>query len=195
MYPVVEDNVRKSIFAIEKLKTCNYINNKVQSNNKRFNNELPVVINPDFGQIQQLQDCNVVYTNLETLEPLLIHLFKTEQTIYQCSSYNRNIMQIQYKKNVNIQINADYQSSLYNCQQLQIPFKNQNNVQLANEAFEIYRQSTRISSSFNKQVKQVFLSHIKSPFCHTFYIPDKQASLQAIDIQKCHTACSSIYNK
>jgi hypothetical protein len=139
MYPVVEDNVRKSIFAIEKLKTCNYINNKIQSNNKRFDNELPVVINPDFGEIQQLQDCNVVYTNLDTLEPLFIHLFKTEQTIYQCNSYNRNIMQIQYKNNVNIQINADYQSSLNNCQQLQIPFKNQNNVQLANEAFEIYR--------------------------------------------------------
>ena len=92
----------------------------------------------------RLQGCNVVYTYLETLEPLLIHLFKTEQTIYQCNSYNRN-MQIQYKNNVNIQINADYQSSLYNCQQLQITFKNQNNVQLANEVFEIYRQSTRIS--------------------------------------------------
>jgi len=184
MYPVVEDTVRKSLFAIEKLKTCNYINKKVKFNTKQFNNELPVVINPAFTDIQQLQDCNVVYTYLVTLEPLLIHLFKTEQTIYQCNSYNRNIMQIQY--NVNIQINADYQSSLYNCQQLQIPFKNQNNVQLANEAFEIYRQSTRISSSFNKQVKQVFFNHIKSPFCHTFYIPDKQASLQAIDVQKCH---------
>jgi hypothetical protein len=128
MYPVVEDTVRKSIFAIEKLKACNFINKKVKSNNRQFNNELPVVVNPNFNEIQQLQDLNVVYTNLETLEPLLIQFFKTEQTIYQCNSYNRNIMQIQYKNNVNIQINADYQSILYNCQQLQIPFKNQNNV-------------------------------------------------------------------
>jgi hypothetical protein len=47
---------------------------------------------------------NVVYTNIETLPPLLIQ-FKSEQTIYKYNSNNENLIQIQYENNVSIQIN------------------------------------------------------------------------------------------
>jgi hypothetical protein len=65
---------------------------------------------------------------------------------------------------------------------------------LVNEAFEVFRQSDKVKSTFNTAAGEIFFNYVKRPFDHTFAVPSPTAQLKAFDIQKCHSACLSTKN-
>ena len=73
------------------------------------NPPLALVINPEYDELKELKDCNVIYTKNEGEKecslPLVLYFFKTKKTIYQTNSYNGNILRIHYKDNVIIYLN------------------------------------------------------------------------------------------
>ena len=195
MYPVLNESLRKSIFAAERIRESSFSYGGVRrTKSVQFDNKRPTIVNPSFEQVRGLADVNVVFTNLESLLPLVLYLFKEERTIYETSGYAGNILRIRYKNNVDIQVNQDYGEAKENCLSLNLVFKNQNLIHLVNEAFEVYRQTDRVQSTFNRVTREVFFNHIKRPFDHTFAVPSPNGNLKAFDIQKCHSACLSIQN-
>ena len=84
---------------------------------------------------------------------------------------------------------------MQDCKSLDILFKNQNSIHLVNEAFEIYKQTDKVTSTLNSATKDIFFNYRKKPFDHTFNLPRNSDNLRAYDIQKCHSACLSIKNQ
>jgi hypothetical protein len=50
------------------------------------------IVNPSFEQISILSNVNIIFTNMETLLPLVLHLFKVGSTIYETNGYGGNIL-------------------------------------------------------------------------------------------------------
>jgi hypothetical protein len=193
MYPIVNDALRKTLFAVERLKESSfcYRRNGKRAKALTFDNKRETILNPAFEQISSLSNVNVIFTDVETLLPLVIHLFQQESTIYETNGYGGNILQIRYRNNVHIEINRDYDEALGNCTSLGLFFKNQNLIHLVNKAFEVFRQTDKVKSTFNRVAHDVFFNYVKSPFDYTFAVPSPNANLKAFGIQKCHSACLS----
>lgn len=195
LYPIEEESVRNSLFATERereSKSGVSIYNKKTTN--RFFNGNQVILNPEFKDICKLKNANVIYDNMSNLLELVLYFFKIENTIYRVESFNSNINRIEYKDGVYIYVNEDYQLSVNNCNALSIPFKNQNHITLGKELFEIHTERDKLYSTFNTQVRNVFLNYEKGPFSFSKSIPPYSDDLIAFDVKKCYSAALSIDN-
>jgi hypothetical protein len=112
MYPIILKSARDSIVARERLKECNRPSAKPKQLKQQYNHEKEVVINPLFEELQKLQNVNVIYTNVETLLPLVIFLFKTEQCFYDVNSHNGCILS-QKAHSACLGIKNDYDFAVY----------------------------------------------------------------------------------
>ena len=189
----MEESVRNSIFACEREKTSSVSTIK-RVKSKRMFNDNEIVLNPEYDQIFLLENKNVVISNEECLQNILLYLYETENTVFESESYNSIIKRITYKNGVIIYLNEDYNESLSSCKLLDIPFKNQTRVSLANEAFQIYTRSDKLYSTFNSESKKVFNDFMKGPFVYSTYLPKNSDNLTHVDINKCYTSCLSYRN-
>ena len=191
MYPIVDETVRNSIFAIERTKSSKRFERRLA--NKKEIGE--TILDPEFKDIQSYSNCTIVYTLLTSLLDLVVYLYKHEKVIYSTDSFNGNITKLNYKNNVTIEINPDYQVSLIDTLELSIPFRNQSSIYLVNEAFDICKANDNVFSTFNSITHDIFFNYRKTPFEHTYFEPVDESRLTAIDIQKCHSSALSNNNK
>ena len=52
--------------------------------------------------LDEQEDCAIIYDTVNTLEPLLMELYETQDTLFSHASKNHQIYKIQYKKNVTL---------------------------------------------------------------------------------------------
>jgi hypothetical protein len=83
MFPVTEQSVRESIFAIERTKTNKISTVAFKDYTKSNNNEYE--LNIPWDNIPSKSQMNIVYTDVECLMELFIQLYKKENVIYQIS--------------------------------------------------------------------------------------------------------------
>ncbi|KAI9326614.1 hypothetical protein BDR26DRAFT_941086 [Obelidium mucronatum] len=197
MYPVLEEELRRTIVASERTKGTNksrvFKSKEKQVNT--FDGTIDTILNAPYETLSQLENCNVVYTNKIDLSDLVVYLAQTEQTVYKTRGNGGHIVRIEYKNNVIIEVNKHYQESLLVSKALTIPFRNQNLISLVLEAFQIYKGDDAIESTFNRLTQSVFFNCVKGAIVDTFYEPSVSANLKSFDIQKCHTACLTINNE
>ena len=154
MYPIVDETVRNSIFAIERTKSSKRCVAVRRLANKKEIGE--TILDPGFKDIQTYSNCIIVYTTMTSLLDLVIYFYKHEKVIYSTDSFNGNITKLNYKNNVTIEINPDYQVSLRDTLELSIPFRNQSSIYLVNEAFDIYKANDNVFSTFNSITHDIF---------------------------------------
>ena len=107
MYPVLENELRKSIVASERIKGCKgsaVFKGKGKQANP-FEGTVHTLLNIPYDTLNQLKNCNVVYTNKNDLSDLVIYLVQKEQTIYKTRGIGGHIVRIEYKDNVIIEVN------------------------------------------------------------------------------------------
>jgi hypothetical protein len=120
MYPILNDALRKSLFAVERVKESSlcYRRNGKKAKTVTFHNKRKTIVDPAIEQIRSLSNVNVIFTNVETLLPLVIHFFKEgAQSMKQVETYYKFI-----ETNVHIETNRDYNEALSNCLSLGLFF-------------------------------------------------------------------------
>lgn len=84
LYPIVDEAARNSIFACEREKSSKLANKYWGLSNKtQVNEDIPVVINPEFDEIKDLKDTAVVMTYLTSLLDLVLYFYETEEVLNQ----------------------------------------------------------------------------------------------------------------
>ncbi|KAJ3088328.1 hypothetical protein HK100_008074, partial [Physocladia obscura] len=177
MYPILDEALRKSIFSQERQQSCGKPFKRM-SNKKIFDDTLTTIIDPPYEQLDSLENVNVVYTGINDLTDLVVHLGETEHVVYKTRTNNGKIVRLEYKNNVTIELNKDYEKAKLLCEAMVIPFKNQNLITLALEVFEIYKGDDKIESTFNKDTRDVFFNYKKRVIVDTFYEPQRGADLK-----------------
>ncbi|KAJ3014804.1 UNVERIFIED_CONTAM: hypothetical protein HDU68_000119, partial [Siphonaria sp. JEL0065] len=158
MYPILDEELRKSIFSQEKQQSCGKPFKRM-SNKKIFDNTLTTIIDPPYEKLEKFENVNVVYTERSDLTELVVYLAEMEHVVYKTRTNNGKIVRLEYKNNVTIELNKDYEKAKSLCEAMVIPFKNQNLITLALEAFEIYKSEDKVESSFNMDTRDAFFNY------------------------------------
>ncbi|KAJ3010531.1 UNVERIFIED_CONTAM: hypothetical protein HDU68_002093 [Siphonaria sp. JEL0065] len=123
MYPVLDEELRRSIFSTEKQQASKKDRVFRRTSTKIvFDNSLPTVFDLPFSEIEKLDNVNLVYKEVRDLTDLVIHLANKEHVIYKTRTNAGKIVRIEYKDNVTIEVNKHYEAKLA-CETLVIPFK------------------------------------------------------------------------
>ena len=83
MYPVLEDEPRKSIVASERMKgkeSTVFTSKEKQANT--FVGSAHPLLNVPYDILNQHKNCNVIYTNKSDLLDLVVYFVQKEQTVY-----------------------------------------------------------------------------------------------------------------
>lgn len=85
MFPIVNDALQKSLFAAERVKESSfcYWHDCKKRKTLTYDGKQETIVNKAFEQICGHSNVKLTYTNMETLLPLVIHLFKEKNTILQ----------------------------------------------------------------------------------------------------------------